>query len=356
MTTPANLPLGPRVLELDYDREIERVCARLKEILSRGLSRRGLVVAMSGGIDSSVSAALSVRALGAERVYGLLLPERDSSGGSVTRGRMLAEHLGIRYELFDIAPTLEAIGCYRWRDEAIRQVFPEYGDGWKNKIVISGGLEGRVNHFQLVVQTPAGETRQARLGLKEYLQIVAATNFKQRTRKMLEYYHADRLNYAVAGTPNRLEYDQGFFVKLGDGAADVKPIAGLYKTQVYDLARHLGVTDEILERPPTTDTYSMAQSQEEFFFSLSCDKLDLCLYGRDHGIPAQKVGATLGLNSWPAQALVTAALQGTGKDLFDALSVYARTTGKYAEAVYHYNTSVLELKNVVGMSLSSMNQ
>jgi NAD+ synthase len=301
MTTPANLPLGPRVLELDYDREIGRVCARLKEILSRDLSRRGLVVAMSGGIDSSVSAALSVRALGAERVYGLLLPERDSSGGSVTRGRMLAEHLAIRYELFDIAPTLEAIGCYRWRDEAIRQVFPEYGDGWRNKIVISGGLEGRVNHFQLVVQTPAGETRQARLGLKEYLQIVAATNFKQRIRKTVEYFHADRFNYAVVGTPNRLEYDQGFFVKNGDGSADVKPIAHLYKSQVYALARHMGLPDEICSATPTTDTYSLPQGQDEFYFALPYAQMDIALWGLNHGRPAAELAVALGITEAQAQ-------------------------------------------------------
>jgi NAD+ synthase len=277
MTTIANPPLNPGVLALDYDREIERISSRLKEILSRDLSRRGLVVAMSGGIDSSVSAALSVRALGAERVYGLLLPERDSSGESVTRGRMLAEHLGIRYELFDIAPTLEAIGCYRWRDDAIRQVFPDYGTGWKNKIVISGGLQGRVNHFQLVVQTPEGETRQARLALKEYLQIVAATNFKQRIRKTMEYFHADRLNYAVVGTPNRVEYDQGFFVKNGDGSADLKPIAHLYKSQVYALARHMGLPAEICGATPTTDTYSLPQGQDEFYFALPYAQMDIAL-------------------------------------------------------------------------------
>jgi NAD+ synthase len=301
MTSNANAPLGPRVLELDYDREIERMCSRLKEILSRDLSRRGLVVAISGGIDSSVSAALSVRAIGAERVYGLLLPEQDSSGASVTRGRMLAEHLGIRHELFDIAPTLEAIGCYRWRDEAIRNVFPEYGAGWKNKIVISGGLEGRVNHFQLVVQTPAGETRQARLGLKDYLQIVAATNFKQRIRKTVEYFHADRLNYAVVGTPNRLEYDQGFFVKNGDGSADVKPIAHLYKTQVYALARHMGLPGEICSATPTTDTYSLPQGQDEFYFSLPYAQMDIALWALNHGRPAAELAAALGIKEAQAQ-------------------------------------------------------
>ena len=294
-------PLGPTVLEFDCEREIERICARLREILSHDLSRRGLVVAMSGGIDSSVSAALSVRALGPERVYGLLLPEHDSSGFSVTRGRLLAEHLGIRHELFDIAPTLEAIGCYRWRDEAIRSVFPDYGTGWKNKIVIAGGLEGRVNHFQLVVQTPSGEVRKERLGLKEYLQIVAATNFKQRIRKTVEYFHADRLNYAVVGTPNRLEYDQGFFVKNGDGSADVKPIAHLYKTQVYTLARYMGLPDDICSATPTTDTYSLPQGQDEFYFALPYAQMDIALWALNHGRPASELAAALGISEAQAQ-------------------------------------------------------
>jgi NAD+ synthase len=112
---------------------------------------------------------------------------------------------------------------------------------------------------------------------------------------MLEYYHADRLNFAVAGTPNRLEYDQGFFVKLGDGAADVKPIAHLYKTQVYQLAAHLGVPHEIRGREPTTDTYSLSQSQEEFYFSIPYQQMDLCLYGLNHGIPKDEVARASGL-------------------------------------------------------------
>ncbi len=279
------------VLALDADATIVRIGLRLREILARDLSRRGFVVAMSGGIDSSVCAALAVRAVGPERVYGLLLPERDSSATSVTSGRVLAEHLGIRYEMFDIAPVLEAIGCYRWRDEAIRRVFPDYGPGWKSKIVIGGGLDGGVNHFRLVVQEPAGETRQQRLGLREYLQIVAATNHKQRIRKTVEYFHADRLNYAVVGTPNRLEYDQGFFVKNGDGSADVKPIAHLYKTQVYALARHMGLPAEICAAIPTTDTYSLAQGQDEFYFALPYQQMDLAIWAHNHGrSPAELAG------------------------------------------------------------------
>jgi NAD+ synthase len=281
------------VLEMDNDEVIDRICARLREILAKDVGRRGFVVAMSGGIDSSVSSALCVRAVGKDKVYGIMLPERDSSGFSTARGRQLAEHHGIKYEVFDIAPALEGIGCYRQRDEAIRRVFPDYADGWKNKIVIKGGLEGRINHFELVVQTPQGELRTARLPLPEYLQIVAATNHKQRIRKTVEYYHADRLNYAVIGTPNRLEYDQGFFVKNGDGSADVKPIAHLYKSQVYALARHMKLPKEICEAVPTTDTYSLAQGQDEFYFALPYAQMDLALWALNNGRSAAELAGAI---------------------------------------------------------------
>jgi NAD+ synthase len=293
--------LSPQVLDLDLAAETARIAERLRGILSLDLRRRGFVVAISGGVDSAVSAALCVRAVGPERVFGLLLPERDSSPDSGLRGRELAEQLAIEFELVDIAPILDAIGCYRWRDEAIRRLYPEYDGSWANKIAIAGGLDGRVNHFSLVVRNPAGEVRQERLGLREYLQIVAATNFKQRIRKTLEYFHADRLNYAVAGTPNRLEYDQGFFVKLGDGAADVKPIAHLYKSQVYALARHLGLPESICNATPTTDTYSLPQGQDEFYFALPYAQMDLALWAHNHGCPAAELAAVLGITSRQAE-------------------------------------------------------
>src|SRR5688572_5836234 len=289
------MPLSIDALKLDLGAEVSRITRRLREILSRDLSRRGLVIAMSGGIDSSVSAALCARALGSERVFGLLLPERDSSSDSTVRGKRLAQHLDIAFELVDIAPALEAVGCYRWRDDAIRRVFPDYDGTWKVKIVIAGGIEGRLNHFKLVVQAPDGEVLQERLALREYLQIVAATNFKQRIRKTMEYFHADRLNYAVVGTPNRLEHDQGFFVKNGDGSADVKPIAHLYKSQVYAMARHLGLPEEICDAQPTTDTYSLDQGQDEFYFALPYAQMDLALWALNHGHPAFELAEALGI-------------------------------------------------------------
>jgi NAD+ synthase len=296
-------PLSWDVLNLDLEAEAQRIATRLREITSRELRKRGLVVAISGGIDSSTCLGLAVRALGPERVHALILPERDSSDDSAVRARILAEHLNVAVTQHDIAPTLEAIGCYQWRDDAIRRALPEYGPGWKMKIAISGGIEGRVNSFRLIAESPDGRSFDQRLGLQEYLQIVAATNFKQRIRKTLEYFHADRLNYAVVGTPNRLEYDQGFFVKNGDGSADVKPIAHLYKCQVYAMARHLGLPERVVSAIPTTDTYSLPQGQDEFYFALPYREMDLALWALNHEIPPAELARALNISESQATAI-----------------------------------------------------
>jgi|JTFP01.1.fsa_nt_gb NAD+ synthase len=289
---------SPDCLRVDPAGEVEAICSRLREVLKNNLRRRGFVLGLSGGIDSSVTAALVVRAVGADRVLGLEMPERHSAEESLRLSSLLARHYGIETCREDITPVLEALRFYRRYEDAVRRVVPEYGQGWKSKIVSSNPIQtGGYNFFSIVVETPEGQRMKRRLPLQAYLEIVAATNFKQRTRKMLEYYHADRCHYAVAGTPNRLEYDQGFFVKQGDGAADVKPIAHLYKSQVYQLAEYLDVPEIIRRRPPTTDTYSLSQGQDEFYFSLPYREMDLCLYAKNNGIQASEVAPFVGLDA-----------------------------------------------------------
>ena len=289
---------GAATLTIDPEAEATRISAALRSQLTGTLRRRGLVLGLSGGVDSSVSAALAVRAVGAKNVFALFMPEDDSDPESLRLGRLVAETFGIAAVVENIGPTLKAMGCYERRDAFIRELVPEYGAGWACKIVIANALTNEgYNISSLVVQDPDGKQTKLRMPPHVYLGIVASTNMKQRTRKQVEYVHADRLNYAVIGTPNRLEYDQGFFVKNGDGAADVKPIAHLYKSQVYQLAALLGVPEEIRRRPPTTDTYSLQQTQEEFYFSLPYDRMDLCLYGLNNGIPAEEVGGAAGLTA-----------------------------------------------------------
>ncbi len=283
-------------LNIDTAAEAERIAGEMRAILSRDLKRRGFIIGMSGGIDSSVCAALAVKAVGKDRVFGLHMPEGESSDDSIRLSTLLADQLGIKSVVENITPVLQGAGCYQRRDDAIRLSVPEFGPGWKMKVVMPNVLDTDTYQVsQLVVRPPGGEAYRVRPKPETYAGVVAATNFKQRTRKMLEYYWADVLNYAVIGTPNGVEYDQGFFVKNGDGAADIKPIAHLYKCQVYALAEHLGVPAEIRARPPSTDTFSLEQTQEEFYYALPYDRMDLALFGKNRGLPADKVAKAAGL-------------------------------------------------------------
>jgi NAD+ synthase len=286
-------PFSALDLELDPANACAEIEAVIRDQVFRQLRRRGVVVGLSGGIDSSVVVCLCARALGPEKVFVLFMPDEESAQESLELGALLVEKLGVDSAIESIAPILTAAGCYRRRDEAVRIVIPEYKQGWKSKLVAAGA--GRYSFFKIIVESPEGLQKSARLTLSAYLGIVSAMNLKQRARAMLEYYHADRLNYAVAGTANRLEYDQGFFVKYGDGASDLKPIAHLYKGQVYQIAEWLGVPEEIRRRPPTTDTYSLPQSQEEFYFQVPFQVLEVCMFGKDHSIPVCDVAAATGM-------------------------------------------------------------
>lgn len=287
-----------KALELDCAAAAREIEDSIRHIVAQDLRRQGVVLGVSGGIDSSVCAALAVRALGSDRVLAILMPEKDNSPDSTRRGKLLCDHLGLQPILENITAPLTALGCYDRRDSAIRRLFPEYGPGWKQKIGLAGGLldADRVNYFTLTVESPEGERQTSRMPVDVYLDVVAATNLKQRVRKTVEYTHGDRLNYAVLGTPNRLEYELGFFVRGGDGLADLKPIAHLYKTQVYRMAAYLGLPDDIQGQSPSTDTYTLPQSQEEFYYAIPYDKLDLALCAYGQGVPEEEAATALDLS------------------------------------------------------------
>ena len=292
--------LDKKVLDLDPAAETERIVQWLRESL-RSLRRSGVVLGISGGIDSSVALALCVKAFGPQKVVALILPERDSDPESENLARMLAAHYGIEPIREDITPALDGFSCYPRRDEAIARVFPEYDPkaGYKAKIVLPPNLlhEDTLNVYSLTIVTPDGREKTMRLPPREFAQIVAASNFKQRTRAAMLYYHAELRNHAVIGTPNKNEHDQGFFVKYGDGGVDLKPIVHLYKTQVYQLARYLDVPQVIQERTPTSDTYSAPSTQEEFFFRLPFETMDLLWYAQENGLSEEETARGLGLET-----------------------------------------------------------
>jgi NAD+ synthase len=272
------------------------IVSRIRKDVIGNLRRQGGVVGISGGIDSSVTLALTVKALGPDKVVGLMLPEKDSSGESKTLALKLAAQFGVQALEEDITSALEGFGCYKRRDEAVSRVFPEYNPiDYKMKIGVGqrGINQNLPPVFSLTIVDKAGVSQNKILPATEYLQIVAASNFKQRCRMSMLYYHAERLYYAVVGTPNKHEVEQGFFVKYGDGGADIMPISHLYKTQVYQLAEYLEIPEEIVKRTPTTDTYTAEQTQEEFFYQLPFWDMDMIWYGFENGYPPVEVGRVM---------------------------------------------------------------
>jgi len=290
------------LIDIDVGEESDRIEQWVKETVSLILKKKGVVIGLSGGIDSSVCAAICEKILGKERIFGLFTPEKECEDETFMLAHKISEHLGVQMITEDISSVLKEFGCYRRRNEGMRMTIPEMKDDWKSKVIIpsilkSGGLS--ISH--LVAISPDGEVREKRMNSRSYLQVVAASNFKQRSRKIFEYYHAERLNYAVIGTPNKLEYDLGFFVRFGDGAADLKPIAHLYKTQVFKLGRHYGLPEEILKRIPTTDTYSLPQDQEEFYFTLPFAEMDIALYAYYNGYDPEDLAKYLGAENKVAE-------------------------------------------------------
>ena len=298
-------------LAFDVKAEIERITQDMRQVVHTKFRRRGAVVGISGGIDSSVTLALCAHTFGPEHVFGVMLPEHESSPDS----RALAEELAARYDVEttveDIGPALDGAGCYERRDEAVRKVFPQFGPGWTSKITLPGNLldQKSLNVFRLTVVSPEGEESTQRLPPDAYLQIVAASNFKQRMRTSMLYYHAERLNYAVIGTPNKNEHEMGFFVKGGDGLYDYTPIRHLFKTQVYALARELDVPHSIRERVPTTDTYSAGQTQEEFFYRMPFPVLDAIWSAHEQGIAVSETARDLSLTTEQVERVVADIIQ-----------------------------------------------
>ena len=292
-------------LNLDPAGETNRIVEFLQQNVRRSMRRSGGVVGISGGIDSAVVLALAVRAFGPQKVVAVMMPDKDSDPISEKLARELAASYGVEPILEDITDALEGFECYRRRDDAIRRVFPQYdaAKGYKAKIVLPQDLleAGTLNVFSVAIIAPDGREEIRPLPPREMLEIVAASNLKQRSRMSTLYFHAEARQYAVIGTANKNEHGQGFFVKYGDGGADIQPIAHLFKTQIYQLARYLGVIEGIQKRIPTTDTYSAPCDQQEFFYRLPFETLDLLWCALDRNVPIGEVAKVMGLSEIQVQ-------------------------------------------------------
>jgi NAD+ synthase len=290
-------PFSKAIIKFEsVERTTTLITEKLRNDVINVLKRRGAIVGISGGIDSSVTLALAVQALGSDKVIGIMMPENDSSPDSKMLALELAGRFNIKAIEENLTDALAGFRCYTRRDEAVKSVISDFNpEKDKFKIEIKQNVSNMKLPpiFYVTVYFANGTVESKMLPMKAYLQIVAASNFKQRSRMSMLYYHAEANHYAVIGTPNKHEVQQGFFVKYGDGGADVMPIGHLFKTQVYELARYLGVPEEIIKRTPTTDTYSAEQTQEDFFYQLPFETMDLIWYGWENAYSAEEIGKVM---------------------------------------------------------------
>jgi NAD+ synthase len=285
------------ILDIDASLEVLRIYNFIRDMTFKHFKRKGVVLGLSGGIDSAVIAVLCVNALGNERVHGLILPERESNPISAEYARKQAKKIGIKTSTINITEHLEALNVYQTRTEVIKRIFPEYNDSYVFHITLPQNLleTDRFNYHSITIKDKKGKRHKKRLSAGDWLQISACQNIKQRSRMIQLHYCAEKNNYLVVGTTNKTEALQGFYVKHGDGAVDIEPIAHLYKTQVFRLARHIGVINEIIERPPSPDTYNLPVTDKEFFFCLDYELLDLLLYAYENNVPFDTISKTLAL-------------------------------------------------------------
>ena len=285
----------------ELNRNAEKIAETIRIFIKdqiAGFKKKGVVIGVSGGIDSAVTLTLAVQELGKDNVYGLLLPEKESAASSASLGADICETLGVTYEEVSISPILESLAIYDKKEEIIKRTCPEY-DPYihKTSLVLPDLLNQDLLNVPYIQLVKNDETiAEHRLKASNYLELIGLQNVKQRSRMLVQYMYAEKMNYAVCGTTNKTEIALGQFVKYGDGGVDIEPLGDCYKTQVYTLAKHLNVNETIIQRSPSADTWSHYTSDEDFYWRMPIHILDQLLYAQEHQLSVEEIEKNTGLS------------------------------------------------------------
>lgn len=291
--------LNVQIME-ELNRDIENLALNIRSFIKSQISsfkKKGVVLGVSGGIDSAVALTLCVQELGKENVYGILLPEKESAPSSRTLGAEICESLGVQYEEVPISPILESLNIYEKKEQIIKRTCPEYDPRiHKTSLVLPDFLNQGLLNVPYIRLIKDGETvAKYRLKANDYLELIGLQGVKQRSRMVIQYMYAEKLNYVVCGTTNKTELVLGQFVKYGDGGVDLEPLADCYKTQIYALGKFLNVNEEIMKRPPSADTWSHYTTDEEFYWRMPIHVMDQLLYSQEHHLPLHIIEKNTGL-------------------------------------------------------------
>ena len=239
------MKLAPAALELDLPEIEKRIRRFIKEYIENS-GPDGIVLGLSGGIDSSTIAALSSMAIGGNRVLGLMLPEKETyNPKDIEDAKLVAEKFSLKTQICDITPVLESF----------YKAIPIFDHADK----------------------------------------LCKGNIKARTRMIYIYYYANKLNRIVCGSSDKSETMMGYFTKWGDVAADISPIMDLYKTQVRKLAAHLGIPAELAAKPSTPALWPNQFAETEL--GIKYETLDIILYGLERFMTTEEIARQLNIEN-----------------------------------------------------------
>jgi len=273
----------------NLEKTVNEICKFIQDEISNNLQKKGVVFGLSGGIDSAVTAALCAKSFESEQILGLIMPEKESNESSKVLAKQVSKKFSFNTETINITKILESFGVYEKKENIVYEKFPEFNSKCKYRVVVPPKLKNTIGIPFLEILDQDNQIHKLKITSLDFLTLTASTSIKHRVRMTLLYYHGEKNNFSVIGTTNKSEYQQGYFVKYGDGGSDIEPLVNIYKSQIYQLGKFLEIPKEILVSKASPDIWSFSTSDEEFFYTVPYNIVDLILYARENKLSISDV-------------------------------------------------------------------